>query len=235
MIFALYTSFDTETITETDRSISLIKYEQLQLAYKNTIKCPCSNSANRYERFVSSYYTLHQVCSSDFVNDSWISMLAVYVDERDASDWHLTAAQRFQLLSSLCQIANETIKDAVQRIDARSLITPNLLTKTDFISQLNTTLTQFTQSTIIQFGLLVDTVRLFTRVDQPYAKFKNATVISNVTIHDDGNKGRAQVCTNSINKVLSSLFVMTSMNECMRREHTHAHPYPFSSFATRAD
>ncbi len=218
MIFALYTSFDTETVTETERSISLIKYEQLQLAYQNTIKCPCSNSANRYERFVSSYYTLHQVCSSDFVNDSWISMLAIKMDARNASDWHVTAAQRFQLLSSLCQIANETIKDAVQRIDARSLITPNLLTKSDFISQLNTTLTQFTQSIIIQFGLLVDTVRLFTRIDQPYAKFTNATVVSNFTIHNDGKKGAAQVCTNSINKVVSSLFVMTSMNSISARE-----------------
>jgi len=218
VIFALYTSFDTETITETERNISFIKYEQLQLAYQNTVKCPCSNNANRYERFVSSYYTLHQVCSSDLVNDSWISMLPVNMDYRKASDWHLKAAQRFQLLSSLCQIANETIKDAVQRIDARSLITPNLLTKSDFISQLNTTLTQFTQSTIIQFGLLVDTVRLFTRIDQPYAKFTNAAVVSNLTIHDDGTRGRAQVCTNSINKVLSSLFVMTSMNSISARE-----------------
>jgi hypothetical protein len=155
-------------------------------------------------------------------------MLAVEMKKRNASDWHRTAAQRFQLLSSLCQIANETIKDAVQRIDARSLITPNLLTKSDFISQLNTTLTQFTQSIIIQFGLLVDTVNLFTRVDQPYATFTNATVISNFTIHDDGKKGPAQVCTNSINKVVSSLFVMTSMNSISAREKTYEYVPPLN-------
>ena len=122
VIVAVYTSFDTETITEIERTPSLIKYNQLQLSYKNTIKCPCSNSANRYERFVSSYHTFHQICSSDFVNDSWISMLSVNIDGRNSSDWYRSAAQRFQLLSSLCQIANETVKDAVQRIYARSLI-----------------------------------------------------------------------------------------------------------------
>ena len=213
MILAFYASFDTHTITKTELSPSFTKYKQLQIAYPNTIKCPCSNSANRYEKFVSSNHTLHQVCSSDFVNDSWILMLTNNcITVRKVYDWFRSAAQRFQLLSSLCQLANKTIDDAVQRLTARSFITPNLLAESDFNSQLNTTLTQFTQSVIIQFGLLVDSKHLFTRVDQPYTKYANAKVISNVTIHNDGSRGPVQVCANSIDKILSSLFAMTSMN-----------------------
>ena len=128
VVLILFTTFNKKTIIlKTESSPSLAEYKQLQSVYPNTIKCPCSNSENRYETFVSSYHKFHQVCSSDFVNDSWISMLAVKIDGRNSSDWHRSATQRFKLLSSLCQMANETIKDAVQRIDARSLITPNLL------------------------------------------------------------------------------------------------------------
>ncbi|CAF4002362.1 unnamed protein product, partial [Adineta steineri] len=44
----------------------------------------------------------------------------------------------------------------------------NVLSKTDFIIQSNTTVNQFMQSTIINFGLLLDTEHLFLQVDQPF-------------------------------------------------------------------
>ncbi|CAF0777252.1 unnamed protein product [Adineta steineri] len=122
--------------------------------------------------------------------------------------WFYSAAERFELLSSLCQLADKTIDDAVQRLNATSFITPNLINESDFNSQLDTTLSQFNASVIIQFGLLVDTKHLFIRVDQPYTKPSNTKIIHNVTVHNNGSREPAQVCANSIGDILLSLFAI---------------------------
>ncbi|UJR16996.1 hypothetical protein I4U23_003894 [Adineta vaga] len=109
---------------------------------------------------------LVEMCSSDFVSDAWITFLSL-VNTGLYNNWATRAAHQFRLLSAICQLVDKTITDAVQRFILRSLVTFNVLTESDFNLQSNTTIEQFKQSTIINFGLLLDTVHLFLRVDQP--------------------------------------------------------------------
>ncbi|UJR38749.1 hypothetical protein I4U23_031414 [Adineta vaga] len=74
-----------------------------------------------------------------------------------------------QLLSSICQLANQTIENAITHFINQSFISSSVLNEIDFDIQLNSTLKQLYQSTIIYFRLLTDTALLFLKVDQPYA------------------------------------------------------------------
>ncbi|CAF1477560.1 unnamed protein product, partial [Adineta ricciae] len=73
-----------------------------------------------------------------------------------------------QLLSSLCQFANQTANDAIRRFLARSFITSNVLTEFDFQKQINTILTEFLQLAVIYFDLFVETTDLLLQIDQPF-------------------------------------------------------------------
>lgn len=123
-----------------------------------------------YHEFISLSPILHQVCSSDFVSKSWISILMSIINQQVPIDWRNQAGPQFQLLSDFCQLANQTIDDAVRRFIAQSFISSIVLTKFDFDRQLNATLDQFFHSTVIYFAQLVDTVDLHMQVDQPFIR-----------------------------------------------------------------
>jgi hypothetical protein len=88
---------------------------------------------------------LHQVCSSDYVTESWISRLTIgYTISYNnivhfvEGNWHCFKATHFQLLLTLCQLANKTITNAINRFYMQSVITSNVLTEPDFPAQLHT-------------------------------------------------------------------------------------------------
>ena len=88
--------------------------------------------------------------------------------------WYGLSTRHFRLLSTLCQLANRTVSDAVDRFDRQSFITLNVISEADFVAQLNINFNQFTQSLTTNFDLLVTLVQLVTQVDQPYTMGKNA-------------------------------------------------------------
>ncbi|CAF4171623.1 unnamed protein product, partial [Adineta steineri] len=163
----LFTSLSTHVTTMTISNPSIDVYRNLQDIHQDTLKCPCSTTTIPYETFISLSPIFHQVCSSDFVNDTWITLLSL-LHNKLYIGWPTEAVHQFRLLSTMCELVNETVVDAVQRFIIRSLVTSNVLTETDFIIQSNTTINQFTQSTIINFGLLLDTEHLYLQVDQPF-------------------------------------------------------------------
>jgi hypothetical protein len=172
---------------------SVTTYKNLQVSHPDTLKCPCSLTKITYETFISLSPVFHQVCSSGFVSDSWISLLMV-THNAIYFDWASRAVHQFRLLSTICDLANSTINDAVQQLIVRSLVTSNVLTEADFNAQLNTTINQFLQSIVINFGLLVDTVHLFTQVDQPYKISDYQTMILNLTANDIYDSESWKVC-----------------------------------------
>ena len=151
------------TMSVTDPSLTV--YKRLQDLYPNTLKCPCSNITVPYSSFTLVSITLHQVCSSDFISDSWITQMTLLLLQEKL--WVGMSAGHFRLLSNLCQTINDTINDALSRLTIRSFITLNVPTEHSFNNELNATLEQFIETLIINFNLLVDTSRLLTQSDQP--------------------------------------------------------------------
>jgi hypothetical protein len=115
-------------------------------------------------------------------------------------DWRDRAFSQFQLLSQFCQLASETIDDAVSRFLLEPFVTSNLPSESDFNKQINTTLTQFIRSTIIYFDLLIDTERLLMQIDQPFLGSKEQTfffnpgIASDLVTNDATDQTLLQVC-----------------------------------------
>ena len=172
---------------------SVTTYKNLQILHPDTLKCPCSMTKITYETFISFSPMFHQVCSSDLVSNSWISLLMA-THNAFYMDWIGRAVHQFRLLSTICDLTNNTINNAVQQLIVRSLITSNVLTEADFNAQLNTTVEQFLQSIVTSFGLLVDTVRLFTQVDQPYKISDYQPMSLNLAANDIYNSESWKVC-----------------------------------------
>ena len=167
---------------------SLQVYKGLYQSHGNSITCACSKAVIRHEDLGSLSPTLHQVCSSDFVKEGWIaSMFRLDLTVRGVQyfGWYGFRTPHFRLLSTLCELANRTVSDAVHRFSKQSLITLNVIPEADFNAQLNFTFNQFKKSLSTNFDLLVMLVQLGTQVDQPYTMNSNAklivTVMQNVT------------------------------------------------------
>lgn len=185
-------------MTEANPSLSV--YNKLQISHSRTLRCPCTTTTIPYGKFTSLSPVLHEVCSSDFIDDRWLSIVKDAADYVGL-DWRNTAYSTFHLLSELCQQANNTIEDAVKQFLSRSFIVSSVMTEFDFNTQLNATLNQFFQSTITSFTLLVDTVGLLIQVDQPYlgtiALYERATrdknLLVNIVTNETTNEQSFQV------------------------------------------
>ncbi len=106
-IFILVTCLDSETISITVQSPTLA---QIQSLPANPI-CPCSRISFTYDKFVSSNVSFHQVCSSDFVSDRWISSL--FYGENASYllriDFRSVGFAQFQALASFCRLSQASV------------------------------------------------------------------------------------------------------------------------------
>ncbi|CAF0953174.1 unnamed protein product [Adineta ricciae] len=174
LVLLLFTSLETEILTITTSNPSLTTYSNLEKSHSNTLRCPCSSTTIPYEQFMTLSPTLHQVCSSDFITTSWLAILQLATDYQ-LEDWRNRAYSQFQLLSNLCQLAKNTIDDAVRRFLVQSLVVSSILTEYEFNIQINAILDQFFQSTIRSFGSLINITTLLTQIDQFYMGARGTT------------------------------------------------------------
>ena len=181
LILLLFTSLTSDMVMWTESNPSLATFDNLQTSYKSTVKCPCSTMVIPFKKFVSFAPAFHQVCSSDFVTDHWIALLIV-TNNNEFTDTSSQMVQSFRLLSALCELAKNTITDALERFSLQSLITSNVLNQASFNAQLDTTMERFIQSLLINFAFLTDATSLLTRVDQPFTK---QPYVTGVTLDPD--------------------------------------------------
>jgi hypothetical protein len=92
---------------------SIKDYEYLIATYPDTLSCPCSEIAVPYSYFLTLTPIFHQVCSSDFVSDRWLSVLYRKVPSLyDPLDLRAIGHAQFELLRTLCESSKETIDSA---------------------------------------------------------------------------------------------------------------------------
>ncbi|CAF1430761.1 unnamed protein product [Adineta steineri] len=184
----LFTSRKSQTITIIENNPSLTKYKQLQTLYPDTLTCPCANTTMPYKTFVTLSPIFHQVCSSDLISASWISLLSNSASADVISGtWISKAAQYFGLLSSICQQANLTAADNIHDFFARTFVTSYVLIETDFNIQVNATVKQLTESIVINFNLFNTMTRLFIQADQPIIVSPTSQVVLNYINTTAGN------------------------------------------------
>lgn len=178
-VLLLFTSLRTEMIVMTETNPPIEKYTRLQELYASTLKCPCSNITIPYSSILSVSVAYHDVCSSVFVDESWIVLLGVI----ERPWWYGLDARHFRLLSSICQLIRKTNDDAIVRFHERYFTTLTVISERNLDAQLNTTIDQFIETLKVNFNLLINTTQLFVRVNQPFvmpnAHFTSPLIYSN--------------------------------------------------------
>ena len=123
-----YNSLIENTISVTVDWPRLSMYEQLVKSHgASALKCPCSDISISYGSFVQIQTTLHQVCLSAFINDSWLESLTGengdWSNVADSNDFRIHGTSLFLVLRSLCALSQLLIKTAIQYSLATSVFT----------------------------------------------------------------------------------------------------------------
>ncbi|CAF1333734.1 unnamed protein product [Adineta ricciae] len=139
-ILLVFTLLQQQTKIITINQPSIEVYRQLQFEYSDTLNCPCSALTILYETFTNIQITFHQICSSIFVTEQWISSLffsqnGLYLP----IDFRTTGSSQFKLLRNFCKFAQTTTSDMIFDINKTQLISPILLLESQLDSQIQNT------------------------------------------------------------------------------------------------
>jgi hypothetical protein len=98
------------TVYKTEYSPSHTRFSQLASEYPDTIYCPCSTIGIVYDTFVTTYAHFHQVCSSQFVQQTWIDMIFAEQNSLSLStdDFRTTLSFFWQVIAAFCNVSNRT-------------------------------------------------------------------------------------------------------------------------------
>lgn len=129
----IYTSLSVEQYTMTIESPSLEDFINLQSLRYAKISCPCQTITIPYEVFTTLEPVFHPICSSEFVSEEWSS--AFFYENASMYlpvDIRSTLSAQYQLLSSLCTIAQQTVNDELRRFNATQFISTQLILNSTF-------------------------------------------------------------------------------------------------------
>jgi hypothetical protein len=144
-ILGIYSSVTPHTISVSVHNPSWSQFDQMNAQYSLTLSCPCTQLSIQHSSFISIQIRLHQICSSDFIqNDRWLSyfLLIPLANATPPNGVYYTLDFRqfsgqslFRLMQNLCQLANETVTNALMVFDNTQLVTVEPLSSKNFNSQ----------------------------------------------------------------------------------------------------
>ena len=114
---------------------SLITYQSLESISSTTLQCPCANKTMPFGTFLSFSPVFHQICSSGFITNDWISHMMNNFLGSFSYDWRAKAYQQFQILSDLCQLANAVTNAAKNRFLSQFFVASSIMNEIDFNQQ----------------------------------------------------------------------------------------------------
>lgn len=150
LILSIFTSIQPHTITITVKLPLLTKFTQLNQQYPETLNCPCNQTTIEYHQFITDLKPqFHSICSSEFITSRWINLYFSISPMRIpfTHDIQYQSQIHFQLLSTLCQMANETIEENLQIFYQTKFFTNQTLNESSFYTQIDLLIDQF-KSTI---------------------------------------------------------------------------------------
>ncbi|CAF0796465.1 unnamed protein product [Adineta steineri] len=128
--FYMFSTFTPRVIPVETNKPSLEIYEDLYKKYNDTLECPCSQSSMKYKSFLTLSTRFHEICSSDFIRYRWLLYLYEKRDNdkrHSPHDFYNSAVGQFKLLSSFCNLSNETVFESTLQLGTTDLINNQLL------------------------------------------------------------------------------------------------------------
>ncbi len=163
-ILLLYTSLITITKTVNVEEPPLTQYSQLYSKYSQTLTCACTQISIHYEKFLRIEYTLHQVCSSIFVDQSWIDYMVMHSEDiLHFTDFRMSSSYAFQALRTFCQLINRTISDSFIDFYSRQYVSASVMSSKLFESETESLTNRFklsmTNSFLLSLLMIRDTTQ----------------------------------------------------------------------------
>jgi hypothetical protein len=133
LIVITYASLIVRTHSITLDQFSLSDFEQLQTHHPNTLQVACSQVSNPYYKFIQLSPIFHEICSSPFISNRWISSLFLLnATSHNILDFRTFIFGQFQALALLCQTAKQSVYDGHRTFNSTNLITHDVLVRAEF-------------------------------------------------------------------------------------------------------
>ncbi|CAF3507764.1 unnamed protein product [Rotaria sp. Silwood1] len=150
VILFVLTASSSQTRSITVDSPSISQFDFLSARYPLTLSCLCSQVTIPYNTFLSFAPEYHQVCSSKFISESWISsMFSINTTNYSPLDFRTSASSQFETLALLCTMVSEFVSSAVQVFTNQQLISSRTLSRSAFDAQLMSLVQQLQTTTVI--------------------------------------------------------------------------------------
>lgn len=103
----------------------------------------------------------HQICSSSFITDEWLSTLIPSdpLSAYSAKDFRKIAIGTFQLLASLCRLSEKYLINEIFNLMARNYINSYLISRIQFDKQMQSIINQFQMTIPIEFLTTLQLIR----------------------------------------------------------------------------
>ncbi|UJR11884.1 hypothetical protein I4U23_016063 [Adineta vaga] len=173
-ILSIYVSSTFEIRQETIYQPNENQVNQFRQMYPISLSCSCTEISVPYNAFVSLQPHYHQICSSIFVTESWITFITFYnvsVGPLAASDIRVSASSFFRMLQTLCRFAQQTIVDSEYIFLQTQLISVELLEKSLFELQVRADIHDWQAATINAFARDQQLIRNIIQGNQIMAGF----------------------------------------------------------------
>jgi hypothetical protein len=207
----LYSSLLDRTRSKIHLVHSVLDYEQLLGLHLENLRCPCTRISLPYSAFITQFdvNSFHPVCTSDFVEDLWLRHLKNvrapdWLSRRDFRFWGLGF---FDTLEKLCTLAQITVANSLTAFGSSTLLTDQVMSRTQFDIQLNATLNHMEMSIPMSFARTLELLRTTTQGNALMTVYslnwkfvlneKNNSVLSVPVNYNTNNENRTCSCATS--------------------------------------
>ncbi|CAF1552638.1 unnamed protein product [Adineta ricciae] len=121
----LFAAFSPQLINDVIYFPTNLQFNKLMRKYSTTIQCLCSKIGIAYETFVHVDVQFHQVCSSRFVQKTWIDSIMQQQYQQSNIRYHL--AYFWQIIADFCHISNQTWIDVIINFGQSYILSPMAL------------------------------------------------------------------------------------------------------------
>ncbi|CAF1118796.1 unnamed protein product [Adineta ricciae] len=182
IIVPTFISLRSETIYVTITSPSARSFLRLYQEYPRSLHCPCSQTTFDQQLIIDIQPEYHPICSSHFISSEWIKVKFVKSprvslttdDIRYQSEFH------FQLLSTLCQMANETIIDSLNLFYRTTFVSNELFHPNSFQTQTYLLIEQFKRTVPVSYQRTIQLLKTNYEINQfitPMNSFFSLTIL----------------------------------------------------------
>ncbi|CAF0739806.1 unnamed protein product [Adineta steineri] len=160
-ILITYNASINVTKTVTIDKPTLTQYLDLYSTHSEILTCPCTTISIGYDKFVHIQYTLHQVCNSTFVNNSYIENIFWQNSPITIGfpDFFTTYPYILNALALFCQLTDNIVSDSLIEFYSNQYLSATVTPKQLFELQAQASFQQFIISKINDLLFIMQFIR----------------------------------------------------------------------------